>query len=141
MPIQPSGAEGQIAIAEVFPQFLDGLRDLVGFSHIHLIYHLHRVEGFSLEVVPFLDTEKHGIFATRSPKRPSAIGLSIVRLLSIDGNLIRFAQPDMIDGTPLLDIKPYVAAFDRHDPEREGWFDGKAQRAKEVRSDERFFGS
>jgi tRNA-Thr(GGU) m(6)t(6)A37 methyltransferase TsaA len=141
MPIQPSGAEGQKGSVEIFPPYIGGLRDLEGFSHIILVYHLHLVDGYSLEVVPFLDTGKHGIFATRSPRRPNAIGLSIVRLLSIEGSFIRFADPDMIDGTPLLDIKPYVAAFDRHDPEREGWLEDKALHAKDVRSDGRFSSS
>jgi tRNA-Thr(GGU) m(6)t(6)A37 methyltransferase TsaA len=138
MPIQPSGADGYTAYAEIDPKFAGGLGDLEGFSYVHLIYHLHRVEGYSLDVIPFLDTESHGIFATRSPKRPNAIGLSTVRLLSIEGNVIRFANPDMIDGTPLMDIKPYVATFDSYDPEREGWFENKASHAKDVRSDRRF---
>jgi tRNA (adenine37-N6)-methyltransferase len=138
MPIQSSGAGGQTAFAEIYPEYIGGLRDLEGFSHIYLIYHLHRAEGYSLEAVPFLDDEPHGIFATRSPRRPNAIGLSIVRLLSVEGGVVRFVGPDMVDGTPLLDIKPYVAAFDRHNPEREGWLEGKASLARQARSDGRF---
>jgi tRNA (Thr-GGU) A37 N-methylase len=89
---------------------------------------------------PFLDTATHGIFATRSPKRPNPIGLSVVRLLSVEGKIVRFANPDMLDGTPLLDIKPYVSEFDRMEPEREGWFEGKSAAARSTRSDSRFSG-
>ena len=138
MPIQPSGAEGLVGKIVLEDSFRPGLRDLEGFSHLILIYHLHRMEGYSLEVKPFLDTETHGIFATRSPRRPNHLGLSVVRLISIDGGVIRFANPDMLDGTPLLDIKPYVAEFDRKDPDREGWFAGKSANARVTRSDTRF---
>ena len=119
MPIQPAGAEGSIGEAHLDERFTEGLRDLQGFFH-------------------FWDTVSHGVFATRSPKRPNPIGLSIVRLLSVSGSVVRFANPDMLDGTPLLDIKPYVAAFDRVCPEREGWFAGKSEYAAACRSDERF---
>ena len=138
MPIQTAGAEGQEGVAEIFPEFLPGLRDIEGFSHIILIYHLHRTTGARLEVVPFLDDRTHGIFATRSPSRPNPIGISVVRLLSVEGARLRFANPDMLDGTPLLDIKPYVTRFDRADPDREGWFSGKSSKASMVFSDERF---
>jgi tRNA (adenine37-N6)-methyltransferase len=138
MPVQGSGAAGLTGRVEMRPDLVDGLKDLEGFSHIILIYHLHRVEGYSLEVVPFLDDAPHGIFATRSPKRPNAIGLSVVRLLSVQGSSFRFANPDMLDGTPLLDIKPYVAAFDRVEPEREGWFAGRTDLSATLRSDDRF---
>jgi tRNA-Thr(GGU) m(6)t(6)A37 methyltransferase TsaA len=138
MPIQPPGAEGLVGYVDLDPAFAAGLKDLTGFSHLILIYHLHRVEGYSLEVIPFLDDSPHGIFATRSPKRPNAIGLSIVRLLAVEGARLSFANPDMLDGTPLLDIKPYVAAFDRVDPEREGWLSGRAGNCVAARSDDRF---
>lgn len=138
MPIQPNGAEGLEGKIVLEDEFVPGLRDLEGFSHLILIYHLHRMEGYSLEVKPFLDTATHGIFATRSPRRPNPIGLSVVRLLSVEGSVIRFANPDMLDGTPLLDIKPYVSEFDRREPEREGWFEGKATAAWSTKSDARF---
>lgn len=138
MPIQPNGAEGLVGEIVLEDSFQPGLRDLEGFSHLILIYHLNRMEGYTLEVKPFLDTETHGIFATRSPRRPNHLGLSVVRLISIEDSVIRFANPDMLDGTPLLDIKPYVAEFDRKDPEREGWFAGKSANARIVRSDTRF---
>lgn len=138
MPIQPSGAEGLVGEIVIDEGFLPGLRDLEGFSHLILIYYLHRMEGQSLEVKPFLDSETHGIFATRSPRRPNHLGLSVVRLLSVEDRVIHFANPDMLDGTPLLDIKPYVAEFDRKDPEREGWFSGKSRNARSLKSDNRF---
>ena len=138
MPIQSTGAVGLVGRVDIRPDLVDGLKDFDGFSHIILIYHLHRVEGYSLEVVPFLDDASHGIFATRSPRRPNAIGISVVRLLSVQGSGFSFANPDMLDGTPLLDVKPYVAAFDRAEPEREGWFAGRAALSASLRSDDRF---
>jgi tRNA-Thr(GGU) m(6)t(6)A37 methyltransferase TsaA len=138
MPIQTAGAEGLVGKAIIESPYVGGLKDLEGFSHIILIYHLDRIAGYALEVVPFLDDKSHGIFATRSPKRPNPIGISVVRLLSVEGNVVSFAGPDMLDGTPLLDIKPYVARFDRFSPEREGWFEGKAGNAATVKSDGRF---
>lgn len=138
MPIQPLGAEGLVGYINIYPEFIRGLKDIEGFSHIFLIYHLHLGVGSSLEVVPFLDKVTHGIFATRSPRRPNAIGLSVVRLLSVEGPKLSFANPDMLDETPLLDIKPYVAAFDRVEPEREGWFKGRANLGATVRADDRF---
>jgi tRNA (adenine37-N6)-methyltransferase len=138
MPIQSTGAAGLVGRADMRSDLVDGLKDLEGFSHLILIYHLHRVEGYSLEVIPFLDDVPHGIFATRSPKRPNAIGMSVVRLLSVQGSGFSFANPDMLDGTPLLDIKPYVATFDKVEPEREGWYTGRTGRSATVRSDDRF---
>ena len=138
MPIQAAGAECAVGKATIEPAYVEGLKDLEGFSHIILIYHLDRIEGYALEVLPFLDVRKHGIFATRSPKRPNPIGISVVKLLSVAGNVLTFAGPDMLDGTPLLDIKPYVARFDRFSPEREGWFEGKSEKAATTKSDGRF---
>lgn len=112
---------------------------IIHSPHLILIYHLHRGEGYSLEVIPFFDDSPHGIFATRSPKRPNAIGLSILRLLSVEGARLSFANPDMLDGTPVLDIKPYVAAFDRVDPEREGPpIEPRPRRVRTPRSRNRF---
>lgn len=140
MPIQAAGAEGKVGRAVIDPAYAEGLKGLEGFSHAILIYHLDRIKGYALSVVPFLDDKPHGIFATRSPKRPNPIGISVVRLLSVEGNVASFACPDMLDGTPLLDIKPYVARFDSCSPEREGWFEGKSGDAARVRSDGRFAG-
>ena len=138
MPIQASGAGGARGTIEVDPALADGLAGLEGFSHLVLIYHLHRVRRPRLVVTPFLDTETHGIFATRSPARPNAIGLSTVRLLAVRGTTLEIADVDVLDGTPLLDLKPYVPAFDDRPGARIGWFEGRAERAGETVSDDRF---
>jgi tRNA-Thr(GGU) m(6)t(6)A37 methyltransferase TsaA len=111
---------------------------LAGFSHIILLYHFHRVRQARLTVVPFMDDEPRGVFATRAPSRPNPIGLSIVRLLGIEGNLLQIENVDIVDGTPLLDIKPYVPAFDHNDAERIGWLEATGDRVKEQKSDGRF---
>jgi tRNA-Thr(GGU) m(6)t(6)A37 methyltransferase TsaA len=120
-PIQPahSQAAGEI---EVYPQFAEGLQDLEGLSHIILLYVFHRSQGYRLRVRPFLDDRERGLFATRYPKRPNPIGLSIVRLLGREENILRIAGVDVIDGTPLLDIKPYVPDFDLMNDVRTGWY-------------------
>jgi len=122
-PIQPVYAEGAEGTAEVFPEFAEGLEDLDGFSHIYLIYHLHRAGPARLRVKPFLQDVERGVFATRAPGRPNPIGISIVRLLRREGNLLRFDGADILDGTPLLDIKPYVSRFDCIRTTRNGWQD------------------
>jgi len=121
-PIQPSRSDEAKGMIEVFPEFVKGLKDLEGFSHIYLIFHFHKSEGFSLTVKPYLDTVKRGVFACRAPRRPNQIGLSIVRLEKIEGNLVHIKDADMIDGTPLLDIKPYIPEFDRRTVIKTGWF-------------------
>jgi tRNA (adenine37-N6)-methyltransferase len=125
-PIQPtrSQATGHV---EVFPEFVDGLRDLDEFSHIILLYAFHCSSGYSLQVKPFLDNQLRGLFATRYPCRPNPIGLSIVRLISITENVLEIEGVDVLDGTPLLDIKPYVPEFDRKDGGRAGWFEKRDQ--------------
>lgn len=138
MPIQPPGATGVRGTVEVLPELSEGLRDLEGFSHIILLYHFHRVREARLVVVPFMDTEPHGVFATRAPKRPNPIGLSVVRLVGIEGNLVQIEGVDVLDGTPLLDIKPYVPAFDRPVVERVGWLEGMKKEVRGKRSDGRF---
>jgi len=137
VPIQTAGAPDRTAFVEVFPRFAAGLRDLEGFDYLILLTHLHLVSEERLEVVPFLDTESHGVFATRAPSRPNRIGLSIVRLLSVDGLQLHFAGNDMIDGTPVLDIKPYVPAFDVRQTERVGWFAKHLHRVSNTTSDDR----
>jgi tRNA-Thr(GGU) m(6)t(6)A37 methyltransferase TsaA len=121
MPIQPSrsSARGQ---AEVYPAYVDGLRDLDGFSHIILLYVFHRSQDYTLMVTPFLDDQERGLFATRYPARPNPIGLSIVRLFSIHDHVLEIEGADMLDGTPLLDIKPYVPDFDAQTDVRTGWY-------------------
>ena len=108
MPIQSSGAKGVQGRVEIHPEFADGLMDLQGSSHLFLIYHFHRVESMQLMVIPFLDTVPRGVFSTRAPKRPNPIGLSVVKLVKIDGLNLEIENVDILDGTPLLDIKPHV---------------------------------
>lgn len=122
-PIQPAYARGCKGRAEIFPRFAEGLRDLEGFSHVYLIYHFHRCGPARLLVKPFLQDIERGVFATRAPCRPNAIGLSIVELVRREGNVLHIDHVDILDGTPLLDIKPYAARFDRIDTTRNGWHD------------------
>jgi tRNA (adenine37-N6)-methyltransferase len=138
MPIQPAGAKGVRGTVVIDEKFRGGLRDIEGFSRLILIYAFHRSEGYSLEVVPFLDTVPHGIFATRAPKRPNAIGLSVVRLISVNGSELTIEDVDVLDGTPLLDIKPYVPAFDGFPEGKAGWFDRCCDKVETTRSDGRF---
>jgi len=138
MPIQPIGAENIEGRIDVLPAFREGLRDLEGFSHVYVLYHLHEIVGFDLTVKPFLDTKDHGIFATRSPKRPNPIGLSVMRLKEVGESSITLGCVDVLDQTPVIDIKPYVADFDRCDADRFGWFEGKSQNATHHLSDNRF---
>jgi tRNA-Thr(GGU) m(6)t(6)A37 methyltransferase TsaA len=138
MPIQPSGARGVQGTLELDPAYEPGLRDLEGFSHLFLIYVFHRASGVQLTVTPFLDAEPHGLFATRAPKRPNPIGLSVVRLIAVEGNRLVLEDVDMLDGTPVLDIKPYVPAFDRPVDVRVGWLAGRDQNVGTKRSDDRF---
>jgi tRNA-Thr(GGU) m(6)t(6)A37 methyltransferase TsaA len=138
MPIQPSGAQGIAGTVEVMPEYRDGLKDLEGFSHIFLVYHFHLSQGYSLMVKPFLDDSMRGVFATRAPRRPNGIGISVVRLVKIEGCVLYIEDLDMVDGTPLLDIKPYVPEFDGRAAERIGWLAGKLEKAAAMEADERF---
>ncbi len=140
MPIQPSGAKDVTGSIVLDPQFEEGLKDLDGFSHLILIYQFHRSEGFNLTVKPFLDTVPRGLFATRAPKRPNPIGLSIVKNVSIEGNVITVKDIDVLDGTPLLDIKPWVPAFDSKGDVRVGWMEKNQEQARALKSDGRFVG-
>lgn len=124
MPIQPSGAVGVRGTVEVFEDFQAGLKDLDGFSHIILLYYFHRSRSFDLQVVPFMDSQPRGLFATRAPKRPNPIGLSIVRLDRIEGGVLHIQNVDILDNTPLLDIKPYVPEFDAQVNVRTGCIKG-----------------
>jgi tRNA-Thr(GGU) m(6)t(6)A37 methyltransferase TsaA len=138
MPIQPAGAAGICGEVELVAEFAAGLRDLEGFSHIILLYHFHRAAEPRLIVTPFLDSEPHGVFATRAPSRPNAIGLSVVKLLSVAGNILRIENVDILDGTPLLDVKPYVPEFDHHQVQRTGWLATATGKVVDRRSDDRF---
>jgi tRNA (adenine37-N6)-methyltransferase len=122
-PIQPVYAKGCKGRVEVFPEYVDGLRDVEGFSHICLVYHLHKAGPAKLVVKPFLQDVERGVFSTRAPFRPNPIGLSIVELIRREGNVLCLDGVDILDGTPLLDIKPYTARFDLIENTRNGWQD------------------
>jgi tRNA (adenine37-N6)-methyltransferase len=122
-PIQPVYSEGCQGRAEVFLEFAAGLRDLEGFSHVYLVYHMHKAEGPRLVVKPFLQDVERGVFATRAPCRPNPIGMSIVKLVRREGNILYLDGVDVLDGTLLLDIKPYTAKFDCIEGTRNGWQD------------------
>ncbi len=138
MPIQPPGAAYVEGTVEVFSRYVDGLADLDGFSHIYLLYRFHCTRKVRMRVIPFLDTVHRGVFATRAPSRPSHIGLSIVELLAVDGNLLRVRGIDILDGTPLLDIKPYVPGFDDRPGARTGWIPAQKEIIAGKRADDRF---
>jgi tRNA-Thr(GGU) m(6)t(6)A37 methyltransferase TsaA len=120
-PIQAALAAGCRGTIEVFEEYVDGLKDIEGFSHLHILFYFHRAHSAGLVVKPFLDDQDRGVFATRSPNRPNSIGLSIVELLERRGNLLDVDGLDMLDGTPLLDIKPYTTRFDERTTTRDGW--------------------
>jgi tRNA-Thr(GGU) m(6)t(6)A37 methyltransferase TsaA len=124
-PRQSYHGKGVAATIDLFPEYIEGLKDLGGFSHLLLIWHFHKSEGFSLTANPPGETEAHGVFATRSPHRPNAIGLSVVRLIKIEENKLHIEDPDMVDGTPLLDIKPYLLPPDTLGEVKRGWLDKK----------------
>ncbi len=138
MPIQTAGARGVAGTVKIEPRYGDGLKDLQGFSHIFLIYHFHLSQEYSLMVKPFLDDTLRGVFATRAPRRPNTIGLSVVRLVRVEGCTLHIEDVDIVDGTPLLDIKPYVPEFDVRKVERIGWLANRVDRAAEMEADERF---
>ncbi len=138
MPIQPCGARGVEGTVEVFADFEEGLNDVDGFSHLILLYHFHRSTGFALLVTPFLDSQPRGVFATRSPRRPNPIGISVVRLIGRDKLTLYVQHVDVLDGTPLLDIKPYVPEFDQYPATRVGWLSQKRGAASKTRADKRF---
>jgi tRNA-Thr(GGU) m(6)t(6)A37 methyltransferase TsaA len=139
MPIQPAAAHGVAGALELSEDLAEGLLDLDGFSHIYVLYCFHEVTDVRLTVIPFLDSAKHGVFATRAPTRPNPIGLSLLRIRGIKGTTIEVEDVDMLDGTPVLDIKPYVPSFDT--PQgmiNTGWLDEASERISGARSDSRF---
>ena len=138
MPIQPAAARRVRGAVEVLPEFRDGLADLEGFDRVILLYHFHRSEGYALRVVPFLDDCERGVFATRAPRRPNPIGLSVVRLVGVEGCRLVIEDVDVLDGTPLLDIKPYVPSFDAYPGECDGWFGRRVGEVRTARADRRF---
>jgi len=137
-PIQPTGAKNIDATVELFPKYVEGLKDLEGFSHIILIYHFHLSKHISLRVKPYMDNELRGVFATRAPSRPNPIGISVVRLVKVEGNILHIQDVDAVDGTPLLDIKPYVPEFDTREVEKIGWLEKRVHRLRETKDDGRF---
>jgi tRNA-Thr(GGU) m(6)t(6)A37 methyltransferase TsaA len=138
MPIQPVGAsnvEGEVVVDQ---RFAEGLKDLEGFSHIYLLYHFHKAKRTELQVIPYMDTEERGVFATRSPLRPAHIGISIVELLGVEGHRLKVRGLDVLDGTPLIDIKPYIPHFDHQRNATSGWMKSRAHHVEAKRSDNRF---
>ena len=121
------GVKGTV---EIKPELVDGLKDLHGFSHIVLVFHLHESKGFNLFAKPPLDVVKRSVFATRSPARPNPIGISIVKLNKIENNILYVSNLDMLDGTPLLDIKPYIPHWEPDDQVKIGWLVGKVDLKK-----------
>jgi tRNA-Thr(GGU) m(6)t(6)A37 methyltransferase TsaA len=139
MPIQSAAAADAVGRVEVDDEYAGGLADLDGFSHCILVYHFHRAEGDApLSTEPFLDDRDRGVFATRAPRRPNPIGLSVVAIESIDGTTVTVRGVDVLDGTPLLDLKPYVPDFDVRVGAEAGWLDATDRSAADVRSDDRF---
>lgn len=138
MPIQPPGAKGIKGMVEILPEYTRALEDLDGFSHIILLYHFHKSSTCSLTVEPFLHNKAHGVFATRAPNRPNPIGISIVELEYIENNIIHIVNVDILDGTPLLDIKPYVPEFDYQEEARSGWLAESDDTVYDTKSDKRF---
>ena len=137
-PIQSIGGIGVKAEVEIFPEFIGGLADLNGFSHIILLYHFHLSKAYKLKVKPFLDRAVHGVFATRAPARPNSIGISVVRLISVDHHTLYIQDMDIVDQTPLLDIKPFVPHFDVRQIQSIGWLESKVGNAENLTDDGRF---
>lgn len=137
-PIQPAGGKDIDGTVEVFPEYAEGLKDVEGFSHIILIFHFHLSKGVSLQAKPYMDNEERGVFAIRGPRRPNPIGISIVRLVRIEENILHIKDLDIIDGTPLLDIKPYVPEFDVHEVAKIGWLEKNVHKLPTSKDDGRF---
>ena len=137
-PIQPSGANNVFGEIEIFQKYADGLKDLDGFSHIVVLYHLHLIQNFTLKATPFMDNQEHGVFSTRSPARPNPIGLSVLKLIAIEKNWLKIQNIDIVDGTPVLDIKPYVPHFDAVQVEKIGWLENNVHKQTQIKDDGRF---
>jgi tRNA (adenine37-N6)-methyltransferase len=140
MPIQPAGKVSARGTIDILPEFSEGLKDVAGFSHLILIYHLHEVRRQQLTVTPFLDQQPRGIFATRAPTRPNPVGISVVRLLKVEGSRLYVDEVDILDGTPLIDLKPYVPEFDVRPDARAGWLEDARGKVRNTVSDDRFKG-
>ncbi len=137
-PIQPAGSLDSRGTVELFSEYSEGLLDLEGFSHIILVYHFHMAKAPKMKVKPFMDDREHGIFAQRAPSRPNPIGLSVVRLDKVENNVLYIRDVDVLDGTPLLDVKPYVPEFDIREVTRTGWLEQNVHKLENTKDDERF---
>jgi tRNA-Thr(GGU) m(6)t(6)A37 methyltransferase TsaA len=138
MPIQPPGGRDVLGTIELDPELVEGLADLNGFSHIILLYYFHQASDYSLSVIPFLDSRQRGLFSTFAPNRPNPIGLSIVKLEKIEDNILTISGIDILDGTPLLDLKPFTPDFNPKEHVRTGWIKGKSDQASSKKADRRF---
>ncbi len=141
MPVQPKGARDTIATIEIKEEFEEGLKDLDGFNFIYLIYHFHKIKKHKLQVLPFNEKTgtKRGVFSTRTPMHPNSLGLSVVELLKVEGSIITIRGVDILDGTPLIDIKPYIENFDRVDlVPTSGWMKASLDEVSREKSDDRF---
>jgi tRNA-Thr(GGU) m(6)t(6)A37 methyltransferase TsaA len=138
VPIQSVAAAGITGHVEVAKEYVEGLKDVDGFSHLILIYHFHLARDYSLLVRPFLDERLHGVFSTRAPSRPNPVGVSVVRLVKMEKNVLHIQDVDIVDGTPLLDIKPFVPDFDQKKAERIGWLTKNIHKLHSGRDDGRF---
>jgi len=138
MPIQSASASGASGILKIYDEFVPGLKDIEGFSHIILFYAFHRSDGYKLQVKPFLEDVVHGVFAVRAPKRPNPIGFSIVKLIKKENNILFIENVDILNGTPLLDIKPYVPEFDCLPEASSGWVGNHREKITNKKSDGRF---
>jgi tRNA-Thr(GGU) m(6)t(6)A37 methyltransferase TsaA len=138
IPIQPSAGKGIKGTVEVFQEYADGLKDLDGFSHIILLYHFHLSKGYQLEVKPFLDDNLRGLFSTRAPRRPNNLGLSVVKLNRIENNILHIENVDMVNDTPLLDIKPFIPDFDPVENIKIGWLAKSKHKLSTKKADDRF---
>jgi len=138
MPIQPAAAVGIEGTVVLDLSLQEGLKDLEEFSHVILVYYFHQAKTPDLLVKPFLDEVKHGVFATRAPRRPNGIGISVVKLLTVEGNILHIENVDILDGTPLLDIKPYIPDFDEQEEVKIGWLESSRGKKNQKMSDDRF---
>jgi tRNA-Thr(GGU) m(6)t(6)A37 methyltransferase TsaA len=137
-PIQTVASKGAKGVIEIFPEYKEGLKDMENFSHIYILFHFHLSSQKPLTVIPFLDMKHHGVFATRSPARPNAIGLSVVCLEKIIENKLYIKNVDMLEGTPVLDIKPYISDFDIFKTTKNGWVGDKMDNLEDQKDDGRF---
>jgi len=137
-PIQSAGAKGINGLIEIFPDYAEGLRDIEGFSHLILLYHFHLSKGATLLAKPYMDNETHGVFAMRGSSRPNPIGISVVRLVKVEGNILHIQDIDIVDETPLLDIKPYVPEFDIRKVKGIGWLEKNVHKLSTSKDDGRF---